>query len=328
MKLVVGEAGRPARSRGGWVLLLLTLLTAAALGALYLLPEKQRTVNELYSAVDTRVANSLQRFRTDYPYSELDVGGVVWRYIRGGEGAEVVLMLHDLVGSADVWWQVASALDDEYTVLLPTLPPLGSLESLTAGIQAVLDEEQIHQVHVVGTSLGGHLGQYLLSVAPERVQTLILGNAFPPSDGLAAEFGPWAAAARYVPPRLVRRSILETLESDWLPASGSSELLRAYLAEQVGHGSPRRLLARYRLATEPFLPPDPAQHSTPVFILESVNDPVVSSELRAALRQTYPGARVVSLGPVGHYPMITRPAQYVEALREALGGTLAVNASP
>lgn len=305
------------------MIMLLSIVAVASLSSLYLLPERRPTENELYSAVDTRVANSLQRFRTDHPYTELDVGGVVWRYIRAGEGSDAILMLHDLVGSADVWWQEASALDDTYTVILPTLPGIGSLEGLTTGLLAILEEEKIDQVHVVGASLGGHVGQFLLSQHPEVVETLVLANAFPPTNQLVAEFGPWAAAARYVPARMIRHSLLQTVEDDWLPASGSSELLRAYLAEQITHGSPRGLLSRYRLATEYFLAPDPTEYGTPVVIFESGNDPVVPADLRAALRETYPSARVVHFGPVGHYPMITRPARFVEAVREALNGTLA-----
>ena len=322
MKVLIGSGDDSARRRRrhAWVWLTLLAIALATVLILYLLPERTPTASELYGAVDTRTFNSLQRYRIDHPPQEVDVGGVVWRYQRVGNGPQVVVLLHGFLGSGDLWWQQAQALsrDGPYTVLVPTLPAAGGLHDFVNGVASMLEVEDSAPAHLVGTSVGGLIGQALLKERPELVRTLVLSTTFAPNDALAERYGPRAAAAPYLPSRVVRGALGTLLEEDWLPASDGSELLRALLTEQVAYEGPRTLLQRFRAATEYFVPVDASDHSAEIVIMESANDPVVPPELREDLRRAYPDARVVPLGPVGHFPQVTRPATYTTGLRGVL----------
>ncbi len=321
MKVLVGS-GRdtPKRSRGGWLVFLILFLGATGVAALYLLPQSSPTVNELYSAVDTRVFNSLRRFRIDFPPERVDVGGTIWEYVRVGSGPETVVFLHGLLGAGDIWWQQMTSLSRDYRVIAPTIPAVDDMDELLSGVMTILEHEGVDAAHVVGTSIGGLVAQYMLKEHPSAVRTLVLTNAFPPNDEMASRYGAQAAVVRYLPSRTTRRKLFSAVERDVLPASGSSELLRAYQAEQIARIEAATLAAHYRAVTQYFVPPDPTRFQATVVIMESSNDPFVSAGLRSELRGLYADAHVVAMGPVGHFPYLTRPHTYTNDLRDALSG--------
>jgi pimeloyl-ACP methyl ester carboxylesterase len=116
-----------------------------------------------------------------------------------------------------------------------------------------------------------------------------------------------------VPTAVFRSGFRLSTELSLYPASGRSEFLRAYLNEMTYRGMTKELfLARYRAIIEWFDPPRP---EVPMLIIESANDPLIDIELRQALKQTYPMAKVQSLGNVGHFPYFNQPDVYNQALK-------------
>jgi pimeloyl-ACP methyl ester carboxylesterase len=248
---------------------------------------------------------------------------MAWDYVTLGEGDVALLFLHGMAGAYDIWWQVLEGLEDRYRVLALTYPPVDTLEDLAQGILAILAEEHAGSIGLVGSSLGGYLAQYLVARHPERIRAAVFANTFPPNEVIA---GKTRLAARFLP--LVPQGLLwyvlrQNTERKLYPASGYSEILRAYLLEQYsGAMSKAQFLARYQCVVEAFQPPDPEALGIPVLLLEADNDPLVEKALRDMLKETYPSASAHTLHGVGHFPYMNEPGTYAGLLRGFFGNAL------
>ncbi len=100
-------------------------------------------------------------------------------YLDEGKGQPLVL-LHGLFGSLSNFDDLIAAFSSQYRVLVPVLPlfelPVRevSVTNLAKHVEAFLINEGLEQAHVLGNSLGGHVGLVLTLNAPALVKTLTL----------------------------------------------------------------------------------------------------------------------------------------------------------
>ncbi len=294
----------------------ISLFVLAAL-AVFFWPPPQRSFAELSAQVPEDVRQSLLDFRADYPLQHVQVDGLDWEYLVLGEGEETVLFLHGMTGAYDIWWQQMLALMPDYRVISLTYPPADTLEAMSKGVIAILDAEGIRRTHVVGSSLGGYLAQYLMQTHPDRLDKVVLANTFPPNDVLRAKNEKIIALLPFLPEWAVMRVFRQSFTDDIYPAAGYSELVLAYLLEQAsGRMSKAQVIARAKAVIEPFAPAEAT--SLPLLIIEADNDPLVEASLRAALRETYPTAEVQTLHGAGHFPYLNEATTYTQWLRAFL----------
>lgn len=282
----------------------------------YLWPIPRKNFAELSATVSPRDRQSLLDFRSQHPPKHLQVNEKDWEYAALGSGENTILFLHGMTGAYDIWWQQMGPLSDDYRVISLSYPPAETMEELSKGVLAVLDAEGVQQTYVVGTSLGGYLVQYLMAHYPERIEKAVLGNTFPPNDILRQKNESLIRILPFLPNWVVmgvfRKNFVETI----YPAAGHSELVLAYMLEQIsGRMSKAQVVARAKAVIEPFSPPDPQALGIPVMIIEADNDPLVEVALREDLKATYPTAEVHTLHAVGHFPYINEPDTYTDLLR-------------
>jgi pimeloyl-ACP methyl ester carboxylesterase len=277
---------------------------------------KPDTFQRIYARVDPAISRSLQAFRRDQPLKQISACGETWDYVSFGQGAQTVLFLHGMAGAYDIWWQVLEKIADQYRIISITYPPVKCLASLAQGILAILAEEGMGKANIVGSSLGGYLAQYLVARHPERISRAVFANTFPPNDVIAGNTKVAGKLLPYVPSRLLMFGLRQNTEKRLYPASGHSEVLRAFLLEQYsGAMSKVQFLARYHCVVDCFVAPNPQVLGIPVLILEADNDPLVDISLREMLKETYPSAAVHSLGAVGHFAYLNAPDTYAGILR-------------
>lgn len=278
---------------------------------------------QIYARVDPAISHSLLAFRRDWPLTQVRVDGNTWRYVTSGQRDEAILFLHGMAGSYDIWWQVLDILKERYQVLSLTYPPVAGLQALARGITAVLAKEHLSQVSVVGSSLGGYLAQYLVARHPGKIRRAVFANTFPPNDIIAGNTRLVAKLLPFIPAGLMMYSLRQNTERRLYPASGNSEVVRAYLLEQYQGGmSKAQFVARYRCVIEPFDPPKADRLGIPILILEADNDPLISKKLRAMLQDTYLSATLQCLGNVGHFPYLNEPVLYGQIILRFLGSEL------
>src|SRR5918998_6173774 len=122
---------------------------------------------------------------------EIEVEGVLTRYLTAGDGPPLVL-LHGVGDNALDWWWVMPALARRHRVYAPDLPGSGgstkpladySPAFFTRFIGAFLNALGVDRAAVIGSSLGGLVGLRLALSEPERVTALGLVS----SGGLGRE---------------------------------------------------------------------------------------------------------------------------------------------
>ena len=129
-----------------------------------------------------------------------DGGRLSWRSI--GRGPPLVLVNGYAATASD--WDPAflSALASSFEVVCPDNRGVGgaalgaglvTVESMARDVEALLDALEIERAQVAGWSMGGFIAQRLASVAPERVEALVLLSTDPGgAEAVLADPEVWA----------------------------------------------------------------------------------------------------------------------------------------
>jgi len=306
-----------------WIIPLILVIVVAGV---YLYPVTGMAFEKNYAKVDPGITASLQKFRAGHPAKSLKVNGVTWEYAALGTGQETILFLHGMTGAYDIWWQQMQDLQDHYRVIAVTYPAVDSLEKLSDGVLAILKTEGVKQTHIVGTSLGGYLAQYLVADHPDRILSAVFSNTFPPNNLIAEKNKTIGAVLPFLPEWLVIDVLRGSFVKSVYPASGNDELTLAFLMEiGAGRMSKAQVVGRFHCVVQPFIAPDLDVLKIPVLIIEADNDPLVEKVLREQLKSTYPSAEVRTLSGVGHFPYLNRAQAYTEMIATFIGKPASLN---
>lgn len=263
-------------------------------------------------------------------------------YLEAGSGP-VLLLIHGIAGSKEVWGEVIEPLAQAHTVIAPDLPghgasaPAGgdySLGALAAGLRDLLIALGHDRATLVGHSLGGGITMQFAYQFPEQIERLVLVA----SGGLGTEVNPILRAAALPGAELFisatsrpGRAVGSAL-ARWLAAIGMrpnvdvAEFARGYasLADRerreaflatlrsVVGTSGQRVEAVDRLYLA---------QGMPVLIMWGENDPIIPAEHGITAHQTIPQSRLELFAGVGHMPQLEAPARFVAALNRFLAET-------
>ncbi|WP_435219199.1 alpha/beta fold hydrolase [Streptomyces sp. bgisy034] len=116
------------------------------------------------------------------------------RYLKAGTGAPLVL-LHTLRTQAEHFRLLIPLIAERYTVYALDLPGMGYSEivpgasyeepALREGVERLITELDLHDVTLVGESLGGVLALTTAADLPERVRRVVSVNPYDYRDGIA-----------------------------------------------------------------------------------------------------------------------------------------------
>jgi len=264
--------------------------------------------------------DTLRAFRDKNPLRAAELAGARWQWLAGGPpNAPALLLLHGMTGAADIWFQQIVRWRDRLRVIAVTYPELDSLERMADGVCAVLQAESVSRAHVIGSSLGGYLAQFLVAARPEVVASAVFGNTFPPGSAVQRTLLERASAQAALTDAQWRAALAAQVREHIHPAGGHSALLRAYQLEQAEGALQRRTFeARGRCAAQAFVPRDPASLGIASLIVESDNDPLLPAPVRAAMAACYPSTPVATLRGGGHFPYLSAPAAYDAVIEDFL----------
>jgi pimeloyl-ACP methyl ester carboxylesterase len=116
------------------------------------------------------------------------------RYLKAGTGAPLVL-LHTVRTQAEHFRLLVPLIADHYTVYALDLPGMGYSEivpgasydepAMRAGVERLLTELDLHDVTLVGESMGAVLALTTAADLPERVRRVVAVNAYDFRGGIA-----------------------------------------------------------------------------------------------------------------------------------------------
>jgi maspardin len=267
----------------------------------------------------------LMRFRKQHPETSMLVQGARWGVIDSAprerpNSRRVLLLLPGTLGTGEIFWQQMRALGRSLRLIALTYPAVPDVERFADGAVQVLRAKGLRKASVLGSSLGGYTAQIVALRHPQTVERLFIGNSLcnphaswrprnPPLEELEAML------ARDLKAERVARV------ADWPESDAGLALAKRVIGMQGRELiSARHLKARVlALLRAGNVPPLPIPHER-IAIIECADDPVMPPAVRKEVRDRYPGARVHTLPSGGHFPYISRAAQYTEILRTHLLG--------
>lgn len=102
-----------------------------------------------------------------------------YQYIDEGQG-EVLLLLHGLFGALSNWEGVINGFSSNYRVVIPLMPIYempykeASVDGLSEFIEGFIAHKDLHDLTLLGNSLGGHIGLVYTLNNPHNVKRLVL----------------------------------------------------------------------------------------------------------------------------------------------------------
>jgi pimeloyl-ACP methyl ester carboxylesterase len=258
------------------------------------------------------------------------------RYLKAGTGAPLVL-LHTVRTQAEHFRHLIPLVADHYTVYALDLPGMGYSEivpgasydepAMRAGVERLLTELDLHDVTLVGESMGAVLALTTAADLPERVRRVVAVNTYDFRGGIARSsllarvvvsgvlapgVGPVIAG---VEPKPVLRTILQgglgdksALREDYV-----DELLQAgsrpgypTVARGVYQNLPSLIAARSRYP----------EVKAPIHLVYGEKDWSRPSD-REANKQLLPAAGFTQVPKAGHFIALERPDVLADLLNAA-----------
>jgi pimeloyl-ACP methyl ester carboxylesterase len=264
------------------------------------------------------------------------LNGHEMHYVHAGEGPPLVF-LHGVLGSHQVWAELAATMSATNYVVAPDLFGHGSSAKPMADyslgghagvVRDLLDALGIREATLVGHSLGGGIAMEFTYLFPERVNGLVLVA----SGGLGREVNlllrmPTLPGAELVLPLMAsgfaRRQgnkLARTLRL--VGIRGSTDVAEAWHGfEQLSDGDSRRaFLATIRSVVGPdgqrvsaadLLP----RLNVPTLVVWGDRDRMIPLRHAQEAVAQLPDARLVVLEQAGHFPHLDQPERFAELMR-------------
>lgn len=279
--------------------------------------------DEIYKDVPQDQRERFKKFRSTHTYTELPVNSVVWKYLSCGKG-EPLLLLPGGIRSAETWFKLITALENEYRIISPTYPAVPTMKDITTGVFAVAESEQIHRAHILGTSFGGWVAQCFIREYPDTVETLILSNTSGPG-GISKRLIRYAQIVTSVSPMwLIRMAFQRNYSTILSVVDQEREFWKAYVKELSLVTTKNDIVSQQKCSLDfencRFSKDDLVNWSGRILIVESDDDPAFKVPVREALKALYPQAHVHTFCNSGHSPHYDTPSEYIAVVQNFLEG--------
>lgn len=237
-----------------------------------------------------------------------------FKYIEtGGEGTPLML-LHGLFGALSNFQDLVQHFSAKHNVVIPLLPiyELPILQVSVTGLVEFVDKFVAHKgydkVHVLGNSLGGHVGLLYVIAHPERIASVTLTG----SSGLyESAFGtafPKRGDYEYIKNK--------TAATFYDPAVASKELVDEVFSIVNDRGKAIRVVATAKSAVRHNLGDKLHKIKAPTLLIWGKQDIVTPPFVGEKFKELISDSRLYMLDECGHAPMMEKPAEF-NALLEA-----------
>lgn len=242
-----------------------------------------------------------------------------------------ILLIHGWGGSGSYWRDTARALSAANQVIVPDLPGTGRSQPVakaqnmydqTAALAFVLDELGIERALVIGHSMGGAMGLLLADSQPERVERLILTSlCFFMTETEAQIFKAAMfmfrislglrhtrlASLPFFAQMMATRYFYRTPTDSDLVKQGFQDFL------ELDAGT---AIACANNATDPTIEKAGSRMQVPVLLVACRQDQVMPVNNVDYTINAIPQCEVRWIDKCGHLPMVEKPAEYLQIVRE------------
>jgi pimeloyl-ACP methyl ester carboxylesterase len=230
-----------------------------------------------------------------------------FNYVEEGNGEPLVL-LHGLFGALSNFKDLVDHFKATHRVIIPLLPlyDLTILETTVAGlarfVQKFLDHHKLDKVHLLGNSLGGHVGLVYTLKHQDRVKTITLTGSSGLFENGMGETYPKRGDYDYI------RKKTELTFYD--PKVATKELVDEVFGMVNNRLKAIKIIALARSAIKHNLGSELQQIQLPVCLIWGKNDtitpPMVAEEFHTLLKHS----ELHWIDKCGHAPMMEVPGEF------------------
>jgi pimeloyl-ACP methyl ester carboxylesterase len=238
-----------------------------------------------------------------------------FKYIEEGEGEPLVL-LHGLFGALSNFKDLIEDFRHSYKVVVPMLPLFDldilhtSVGGLAKYVNKFLEAKDYRNIHLLGNSLGGHVGLVYLLKHPERTKSLILTG----SSGLF-ENGMGDSYPRRGDYDYIKKKTELTFYD---PAMATDELVNEVFEITRNRLKVIKIIALAKSAIRNNLGEELNQIKQPTLLVWGNNDTITPPFVAREFHKLIPNSELHFIDKCGHAPMMERPEEFNVILHKFL----------
>lgn len=238
-----------------------------------------------------------------------------FKFIEEGEG-EPIILLHGLFGALSNFSGTIEYFKQNYKVVIPMLPlfDLNILETSVGGlakyVHKFIEAREYNNLHLMGNSLGGHIGLVYILKHPERVKSLILTGSSGLYENGMGETYPKRGDYEYI------RKKTELIFFD--PAMATKELVDEVFEITSNRLKVIKIITLAKSAIRHNLGDELTTIKTPTLLIWGVNDTVTPPMVGEEFHKLIPNSELHFIDKCGHAPMMEVPDEFNAIMHDYL----------
>jgi len=227
-----------------------------------------------------------------------------------------ILLLHGLFGTLDNFRFLLKEFGDTHHVVAPIMPvfelPLRhvSVQGLVEFLSGFVASRKLGRFHILGNSLGGHIGILYALKHPENISSLILTG----SSGLYEK-----AMGTTFPRREDKNYIRVKIEATFYdPATATDDMVDQVFAAVNDRGKVIRAISMAKSALRHNLADRLSDLKLPALLIWGKQDNITPPFVGEKFRDLIAGAELHFIDKCGHAPMLERPEAFNRIMRDFL----------
>ena len=238
-----------------------------------------------------------------------------FKFIEEGEGEPLVL-LHGLFGALSNFKDLIEYFRSHYKVVVPMLPlfELDILHTTVGGlakhVHKFLEHRDYKDVHLLGNSLGGHVGLVHVLKHPERVKSLTLtGSSGLFENGMGDSY-PKRGDYEYIKKK--------TEITFYDPNTATEELVNEVFEITRNRLKVIKIIALAKSAIRNNLGEELSNITQPTLLVWGNNDTITPPFVAREFNKLIPNSELHLIDKCGHAPMMEQPEEFNQILHKFL----------
>ena len=236
-------------------------------------------------------------------------------FVEVGTG-EPLMLLHGLFGALSNFSDLIEHFKHTHKVIIPILPlyDLDLLQTTVKGlakhVQQFIDHKGYDQVHLLGNSLGGHVGLVYILSHPEKIKTLTLTGSSGLFENAMGDSYPKRGDYEYIRAK--------TAETFYDPAVATKELVDEVFEITNSRIKVIKIIALAKSAIRNNLGEELGQIKVPTLLIWGKNDKVTPPFVAEDFHKLIPNSELAFIDQCGHAPMMEVPLAFNQILEKFL----------
>jgi pimeloyl-ACP methyl ester carboxylesterase len=230
-----------------------------------------------------------------------------FKYLEEGEGEPLVL-LHGLFGALSNFRDLIEYFRKHYKVVVPLLPlfELDILHTTVGGlakfVHKFIEARGYENVHLLGNSLGGHVGLVHVLKHPERIKSLILTGSSGLFENGMGDTYPRRGDYEYIK----KKTELTFYE----PKMATDELVNEVFEITRNRLKVIKIIALAKSAIRNNLGEELNNIKQPTLLVWGNNDTITPPFVAREFQRLIPNSELHFVDKCGHAPMMEQPAEF------------------